>query len=886
MSMKTINYISSVIIFTITVISVQAQTTISGIIKDSTNKPMPDISVILMNVKDSTIIAYTFSNNEGKYKITTKNKSQNLLISIFAFDIQKQTKKIGNRNQTINFIAIRENIAIREVIAKAKKIWGNDTINYLVSAFTDKNDVVIGDVLKKMPGIEVAESGQIKYKGLPINKFYIEKMDMLQGRYGIATNNISAKDISTVQILENHQPIKTLEKLEYSDKAAINLKIKKGAKGIFSIMADLGIGYDDHMLYKSELTGMRFSKKNQKIYTYKTNNSGKDISKELTSFYSNYNVGNKQVTYISTPAPPNIRFERFNFNKSHALTFNNLNKLKNESEINYNIIYYNDNYKSSGLSRTSYLLPDEGTKIISEKMESELNTNRLDGEFRYNANKDKYYFNNYLRFSGKWYNGDSNVNSQKDITQQSDNNILNISNIIHWVKRNENNKGFKFSSTNVIQTQPQQLSITPGLFTKLLNNDNEYKELKQKGNFQEFSSSNNFSLLSIFSSGNFRIEPKVSMAFSYQLFDSYMVKVDNSNISMEIKNKNMRNDISSTKFNLGSAIKLIYNTENIKINLNIPLNYNIEKINNKIKDKNYDENRLFFQPSFYISYSINNNFEVKGSYYFGVNTPELLSLYDGFVLQTYRNMNRYDCKKLTTNRNGGNVSLSYKDVLNMLFIGSNMSFNKYTKQGLYNQFFDENMLSVTKMIEKHNEGESLSFNIRVSKGFYWKGLNISFKTAWGKGENEQLRQNKLINYKNNWVNINGDINLKLFEWWIFGSKNKWGKYSASTNKGDNFSPIESMNNMITNNFYLPWGIGIKTAFENYYNSEVNGNKNFNLVDIGIKYTWRKAKISLDWNNIFNTKKYLNSYYGDLNTYYSEFNIRPTSVMLSVRFKLL
>lgn len=36
-------------------------------------------------------------------------------------------------------------------------------------------------------------------------------MDLLQGRYGLATNNIPAKAVSVVQVLENYQPVKALQ---------------------------------------------------------------------------------------------------------------------------------------------------------------------------------------------------------------------------------------------------------------------------------------------------------------------------------------------------------------------------------------------------------------------------------------------------------------------------------------------------------------------------------------------------------------------------------------------------------------------------------------------------------------------------------------------------
>ena len=126
-------------------------------------------------------------------------------------------------------------MATSSVSVRAQKIRQNgDTLNYLVGAYQQQGDRVIGDVLKRMPGIEVADNGGIKYNGKSIKKFYVEEMDLLQGRYGLATNNINASDVATVQVLENHQPVKMLQGKELTDDVAINLKLKDSAKGTAS----------------------------------------------------------------------------------------------------------------------------------------------------------------------------------------------------------------------------------------------------------------------------------------------------------------------------------------------------------------------------------------------------------------------------------------------------------------------------------------------------------------------------------------------------------------------------------------------------------------------------------------------------------------------------
>lgn len=129
---------------------------------------------------------------------------------------------------------------------KPEKIrQAGDTLNYNVAAYRDNNDRVIVDVLKKMPGIGVSEDGSISYNGKKIKEFYVENMDLLQSRYNIATSNISAQDVATVQIMQNHQPVRSMKDLVPSSDVAINIKLRKDAKGTFALTAMVGAGGEE-----------------------------------------------------------------------------------------------------------------------------------------------------------------------------------------------------------------------------------------------------------------------------------------------------------------------------------------------------------------------------------------------------------------------------------------------------------------------------------------------------------------------------------------------------------------------------------------------------------------------------------------------------------------
>lgn len=99
---------------------------------------------------------------------------------------------------------------------------------------------------------------------------------MFEGRYGVATINIQAKDIARVEVMENHQPIKALKELTLPDRAAINLRLKSSSSSIWNGNIQTGLGYKP-MVWNAEAMVMYFGRKLQNLSLYKTNNTGNDV---------------------------------------------------------------------------------------------------------------------------------------------------------------------------------------------------------------------------------------------------------------------------------------------------------------------------------------------------------------------------------------------------------------------------------------------------------------------------------------------------------------------------------------------------------------------------------------------------------------------------------
>ena len=210
---------------------------------------------------------------------------------------------------------------LKEVTVKADRIREQgDTITYNVGSFAQQQDRSIGDVLRRMPGINVEKSGKIQYQGEDINKFYIEGSDLLGGKYGIATNGISHEDVGAVEVMENHQPMQVLSGISFSEKAAINLKLKNKAKATWTFHGDAGGGYSQQpegAVWDGEAFAMAVMPDFQNITTVKTNNTGENLSTRVSDFFASRR-GTELQRYVgvSLPGVPGLSEKRTMFNRS------------------------------------------------------------------------------------------------------------------------------------------------------------------------------------------------------------------------------------------------------------------------------------------------------------------------------------------------------------------------------------------------------------------------------------------------------------------------------------------------------------------------------------------------------------------------------------------
>ena len=371
--------------------------TFTGQVTDKSGQPLASASVVAKG-DGGSVVAFARSGQDGSFSLTIPQGKEAKDVEFLMMGFAKVVIPLKDYKNGQTVRMSEQAIALKEVKVTPQRIREEgDTLTYSVAGFRQKQDRSIADVIAKMPGLEVLPSGTIKYQGKTINKFYIEGMDLLGGKYAMASENLSADKVKSVQVFENHQPVKALKNVQFSEQAALNLVLKDEAKNVWQGVVDVATGYGDNWLRDARLLEMVFGSKKQSISMVKANNTGKDIEHEvtdLTQFDKTAPTESGILSNISLGAP-SLDARRSKFNDTYIAATNWLFKTKKDDDLKLQVTGLYDRSRQQQNRQTIYL--DADSAVIAEEQSARSTRSEWQAELLYKANRDNHYLSNTLK---------------------------------------------------------------------------------------------------------------------------------------------------------------------------------------------------------------------------------------------------------------------------------------------------------------------------------------------------------------------------------------------------------------------------------------------------------------------------------------------------------
>lgn len=337
---------------------------ITGTVVDTNGTtPIKNAVAMAVRMRDSLLLGFTRTDENGFFEL------KGIQMDTFALTISypKNDDKIyfvfgKPDNLVINIPSIilpGTAQEIEEVVILAYKdpiYYKGDTLVYVADSFKVGENAVVEDLLKKLPGIEVDKDGKIKSQGQDITKVLVDGDEFFGSDPTIATKNLGAKGVESVQIYEKEdegqfgsdEKIKVLD-LKLKDDA------KKGYFGRVSGATDFAL-MNGNAFYEGELLLNRFDG-SQKISVFAlTTNTPR----------SNFGWGDVNKFGLDNEQPSGNRWMGGNTTNTNGipqtlragLYFSDKFGKKKNGKIGFNYSYYNTQLNASTASRSQYFLTD------------------------------------------------------------------------------------------------------------------------------------------------------------------------------------------------------------------------------------------------------------------------------------------------------------------------------------------------------------------------------------------------------------------------------------------------------------------------------------------------------------------------------------------------
>lgn len=869
-------------------LNTNAQTSISG--KVVHEKGVVTSGTVILKNSSDDIMAFAPISDNGFYEIETDETGE-FLLSANSLGFEEKIIPINlKRNDKIivNFSLQEKTLIIDEVFVEATRAITvkKDTIIFNADSFKQGNEQVVEDLLRKIPGLTIDDSGTIKVGNQEVEKVMIDGDDMFEKGYKVLTKNMPVNPVDKVELYQHYSNNKHLKGVENSDKVALNLTLKGDSKHIWFGNVLMGYGLASENRYEARTNLMNFGSKNKYYFLSNLNNIGEDAIGEIDHLIRPYRIdepgtiGDDQSLQTSLGlgfSNPPLKSKRVNLNNAEMVSLNSIFTLSEKFKLKLLGFFNTD---ENDFFRNSY------ENFFVENI-SFVNTENFVGQKRQITGFGKVNFTYHisktttLEYTGK-FNATRDKN-RSDLFFNDDllNERLSAKNQlfdqhIFFTNKRRENQVFVFSGRYINEKTPQVYSVNQFILDELfsVNADNSKQKNQHKMQFAGVEAhfldkKKNGDLLEMKAGTKFRID---CLNSDFQLYnDQDFIYAPNG----------YQNRFNYSTNDVYASVKYRF-----KINkLSLSTQTDFHQLFNTIENFGVESNQsiLFVIPKIGLDVEIDSKNKITSSYSYNTTNASVLDVYSGYVQTGFRsfskgmeNFNQLNSSTATFNYSFGNWSDRFFANAFVLYSKNNdfISTNSNITQNyvLSEKIVIEDSEFFTASVSADNYFRFIKSNLKMNIGF----TQTNFKNIVN---NSQLRE--VTSFNTNFglelrSGFNGFFNYH------FGSK--WNQQKVRASLTNSFT-----NNMtfLDFSFICSEKFNFELQGERYYFGNLDKAYNqYYFLDLEARYIAEENKLtfSLSGNNLLNTETFRSYAVSDILISQTEYRLMPRYVLLKMELR--
>lgn len=228
--------------------------TVSGrVIDTDTKEPVELAAVQLLSLPDSAQVAGITTSTQGYFSLPKQKPGKYLLKVSFMGYITKVipvqltanvlAKRMGNVELETDAVMLQEAV----VVAEAPQVTVvEDTLVYNSSAYRTPEGAMLEELVKKLPGAEIDDDGNVKINGKELKKIMVNGKEFFGGDVKTGLSNLPVDMIDKLKAYDKKSDLARVTGIDDGEEETVlDLTVKKGMnQGWFSNI-DLGAGTKD-----------------------------------------------------------------------------------------------------------------------------------------------------------------------------------------------------------------------------------------------------------------------------------------------------------------------------------------------------------------------------------------------------------------------------------------------------------------------------------------------------------------------------------------------------------------------------------------------------------------------------------------------------------------
>jgi hypothetical protein len=867
-----------------------SQTIITGTIKEKKGNSIPSSSIILKDSLGTSTIEYTFSDQNGNYKLTT-NQYGNFMLSFSSLGYKTKITPINillnQRQLKLDAVLDEQRTDLEEVIIRAEKPISirKDTIIFKSKFFTNGTEQTVEDLLKKIPGLNIDSNGTIKVGNQEIEKLMVDGDDFFEKGYKILSKNMPAYPIEEVEILKRYSNNRLLKGIEESNKVALNLKLNENSKRIWFGNVELGYGNADFYQVKGNL--MNFGKKNKYYFLANGNTIGYDATGDIQSLIRpfRYNepasIGdNQSVSDLLSLSAGNSNFKRSrtNFNNAELASLNAIFNPTEQLKIKTLGFF---NWDETDFFRNSIdVVNVNNTNFTNTEAYKVRNKNRVAFcklDLTYNSSETKM-LEATTKFNSGNFNDGSNLvfNGNSTIENLQHQNTL-FDQKINYTNKFKDTKVFLLTGRFIHEKTPQSYKINQFFYEDLFENSENVNNVNQKSSNKMQFLGFNAHLLDRKTNGNL-LELHLGNAYRKdQLLTVFSLLEDDTIVNtpegFQNETSYMVNDLyfkSKYRFKLGDFA--------------LTGKADFHQLYNRLEALNTDVNQtpFFVNPSIGLDWKINDNNRIISRYSYNTTNAKILDVYNDFVLTSFRsfsagtgNFNQLEASSATLNYQLGNWSSRFFANMFILYSKNHDFFST-------NTLVEQNFTQSQKIVIK--DREFITINSKIDYYFKFIASNLKLDLGYTKSEFKNIvNDSDLRRVISNNYNYGLELRSGFKGLFNYHLGTKWTTNKIETTTTNSFTDNVSFLDL---NFVFNEKLSAQVQTERYFFGNLNTDNTYYFLDFDVKYQLKKDKLTLGLTgkNLFNTERFRNFSISDIGSSTTEYRLLPRFVLLKLEYR--